>query len=43
MPVYPIITLANIIEYLTEQQQSADLVAIVEYRSRYGISRNEQR
>lgn len=44
MPVYSIVTLADIIEYLAEQrQQMAELMAIVEYRAQYGVSRSEQR
>jgi len=36
MPVYTIITLANIVEYLEELGQSTDLIAIKEYREQYG-------
>ena len=36
VPVYPIITLSDIIEYLTEEQQSAKLAAIQAYNAEYG-------
>ena len=38
IPVYPIITLANIIEYLKERGQSAQLDAIMLYRHQYGVN-----
>lgn len=39
MPVYAIITLSNIVEYL-EEQGSADLAVIKEYRVQHGYQRN---
>jgi orotate phosphoribosyltransferase len=41
MPVYAIATLADIIEYLEEQQKPAELAAIAEYRERHGARRHE--
>lgn len=38
MPVYPIVTLAHIIEYLEEQGKSAELAAIKEYKENQSIS-----
>jgi orotate phosphoribosyltransferase len=37
VPVFPIITLGNIIEYLKERGQSAQLAAILRYHERHGI------
>ena len=41
MPVYSIIALADIIEYLEEQQKSAELAAIMEYQRCHGSLWNE--
>ncbi len=41
MPVYAIITLADIIAYLEERQRGGELAAILEYRRYYGIQRNQ--
>ncbi len=40
MPVYTIITLSDIVAFLYERGQSAQLKAILSYRDRYGIHNN---
>jgi len=40
MPVHPIVTLADIIEYLGECGKSAELAALGEYRENHGVRRN---
>jgi len=40
MPVYPIVTLADILTYLAEHGLSTEAAALTEYRSRYGAHHN---